>query len=515
MSSDNLSLKAGTVCATCNNPDPCLHTITVDGFDKKTHIWPEEKQIHLTLLDDGKGCDGTIKIESKCGKPDCPQGTLEHENDIVTLQNGVPTPATVYFKKPTDIYAPPLEIEPLWEYLDNIALPTDMFSDPKRYNVITQGCYECANYVVMDVYPTVEFQAGVGFSYEEKGRERTWKERTSERIAARKNMKNTLPKNKNNLRNGWTIHTDQFEIAQEYKIDADFQLSVGGFEYSKEVAYATKKVKTFKLIDQISKIKKIISNIGNNFLEDKSSKTPIRKFLPLEVNFAPIQIGLAYAYQRTETIKDAAHYMGFVAAPLLKTDLKINILPLIALISRNPKTIERCRTLINSGSVDFYLLLGLDLSVSIGATYQNQAWEFFEPSGETFTGNVNSGEGSKLQGTIESKLNVHYNKEVAWSKVSFKFQADASGNVLTTFGIALDHHEKGLDLVCYHDGVVIEFGFTSEFNFEINLERQPTSFDKKGSFNEKIVLGKPIKVDSSSMRVSIFGETRAINEKRV
>lgn len=510
MSSDNLSLKAGTVCATCNNPDPCLHTITVDGFDKKTHIWPEEKQIHLTLLDDGKGCDGTIKIESKCGKPDCPQGTLEHENDIVTLQNGVPTPATVYFKKPTDIYAPPLEIEPLWEYLDNIALPTDMFSDPKRYNVITQGCYECANYVVMDVYPTVEFQFGVGFSYEETGRERTWKERTSERIAARKNMKNTLPKNKNNLRNGWTIHTDQFEIAQEYKINADFQLSVGGFEYSKEVAYATKKVKTFKLFEHISKIKKIISNIGNNLLMDKSSKIPIRKFLPVEVNLAPIQIGVAYAYQRVESIRDASHFMGFVAAPLLKTDLKINILPLIALISRNPRVIEKCKALIDAKAIDFYILLGLDLNVSIGATYQNKTWDFFEPNGDVFTGNVNGNEGSRLHGKIVSMLNVHYEREVAWSEVSFKFQADASGKVMTAFGIALDHHKKGLDLVCYHDGIVLEFGFSSELAIESRRRRKPINFDKKGSVTEKIVLGMPVEVEKSPMRVSLFGEAREL-----
>lgn len=507
MSSDNLSLKAGTVCATCNNPDPCLHTITVDGFDKKTHIWPEEKQIHLTLLDDGKGCDGTIKIESKCGKPDCPQGTLEHENDIVTLQNGVPTPATVYFKKPTDIYAPPLEIEPLWEYLDNIALPTDMFSDPKRYNVITQGCYECANYVVMDVYPTVEFQFGVGFSYEETGRERTWKERTSERIAARKNMKNTLPKNKNNLRNGWTIHTDQFEIAQEYKIDADFQLSVGGFECSKEFVYQTKKLQKFKTIQQISKVKKFISNLAGNLLEDKKSKIINRKMLPVDINFDPIQMGIAYAYQRLEGVGNSAHYMGFVAAPLLKTDLKFNILPILAVVSRNSKVVEFCHKLISSKALDIYLMLGLDLNISLGATMQKGEWEFFEPSGKGLIGTTQKGEGTKLQGTIKGEISAAYDKEALWASISFKFNVNGSTTIQTSLGVALDNHDHGLDLVCYHDGIVIDLKFQAEFKTQTK-KIKILNVNKKKHYEETIVLGKPLEIESSPVRVCLFGKER-------
>ncbi|WP_024548127.1 hypothetical protein [Siccibacter turicensis] len=509
MAGNNLSLKAGTVCATCNNPDPCLHTITIDQFDKKKHIWPEEQKIYLSLLDDGKGCDGTIQLESKCGKPDCPVATLENDDEKIPLQAGAATPVKLYFKKPGDAFSRPVKVSSLWDYLDNIALPTDMFSEPNEYNLITQGCYQCSNYAKIDVYPTVEFQVGIGFSYEQKGRERTWKERTSERIAAQKNMKNAKPKNKNKLRSGWTLHTDQFEIAKEYKVSAEYQLNVGGFERSKDFSYATKKIERYKTIQQINKIKKFISNLADNLLEDKDSKVKSRKMIPLNINFAPVQMGVAYAYQRLDDIVNSSHYIGFVAAPLLKTDLKLNILPLLAMLSRNAKVVEFCNKLIASKALDVYIMVSLDLHISIAATLQNQSWEFFEPDGKAFTGTLDTGEGTKLQGGLTGEISAAYDKEALWANVSFKFHIGGSTKIQTSLGVALDNHSDGLDLVCYHDGIVIDLKFETEFKAE---DRRGEYFNTKKSkqYEEKIVLGKPHEIENSPVRVNLFGKSRLI-----
>ncbi|MGV7092760.1 hypothetical protein [Siccibacter turicensis] len=508
MAGNNLSLKAGTVCATCNNPDPCLHTITIDQFDKKKHIWPEEQKIYLSLLDDGKGCDGTIQLESKCGKPDCPVATLENDDEKIPLQAGTATPVKLYFKKLGDAFSRPVKVSSLWDYLDNIALPTDMFSEPNEYNLITQGCYQCSNYAKIDVYPTVEFQVGIGFSYEQKGRERTWKERTSERIAAQKNMKNAKPKNKNKLRSGWTLHTDQFEIAKEYKVSAEYNLNVGGAEYSKQLSYATKRIERFKAFENINKIKRFISNIGGHLLQDKNSKIPQKMVMPIDITFAPIQMGMAYAYTRKNDLNNSSHYMGLAAAPLLQTELKINILPLIAILSRNPKVIKTCNDLINAGVLDFYIKFSFDLNVSLGAVFQNNVWEFFEPNGDVFTDNIKDRDGTKLIGKVEGGLSAHYERKTVWSKVSFKIAAGASGKIKTSLGVALDRHNDGLDLVCYHDGIVIDFGVSSEFSIETSHRRKPINFQKNGSYEDSIVLGTPLGIEDSPARISLFGKTR-------
>ncbi|NBL55022.1 hypothetical protein EKO21_21755, partial [Escherichia coli] len=93
-----------------------------------------------------------------------------------------------------------------WDYLGAISSPLKNHYEPAHYSVRIDSCYECGNYVEIDVYPTVEIRFTTGFSYEisSSKQTRTVKERRDERIKARDAMENIKPRDKNKLRIGWT-----------------------------------------------------------------------------------------------------------------------------------------------------------------------------------------------------------------------------------------------------------------------------------------------------------------------
>ncbi|GAB7211999.1 hypothetical protein [Dickeya oryzae] len=92
----------------------------------------------------------------------------------------------MYYKKPSDQAEVNPQVGSIWSYLDSIILPSDAIDAPHHYDLVTQGCTGKAIYAQIDVYPTIELRAVIGFSYELKGKERSWKERRDEQIAARK-----------------------------------------------------------------------------------------------------------------------------------------------------------------------------------------------------------------------------------------------------------------------------------------------------------------------------------------
>ena len=224
MSSDNLSLKAGTVCATCNNPDPCLQSIEVGEFDGRTHIWPVESSIKLSLVDQGQGVKGWFSVESKCGKPDCPQATLNYDNTAKKLSAGICNAETLYFKEPNSLSYDNINVGSLWSYLNNIITPKDVFSEPHSYLLSVQGCIEQITPVALDVYPSVQLHVATAFVYELAGRERTWKERRDEQKKHSILMHKVRPKDGNQLRGGWTVHTDQFAITNKSQLTLDLSL---------------------------------------------------------------------------------------------------------------------------------------------------------------------------------------------------------------------------------------------------------------------------------------------------
>ena len=60
------SVDAGAACATCNNPDPCIHEVTLN-FDKQRQVWRVQPVLSMDLLDKGKGASGSIRVSASVG----------------------------------------------------------------------------------------------------------------------------------------------------------------------------------------------------------------------------------------------------------------------------------------------------------------------------------------------------------------------------------------------------------------------------------------------------------------
>ncbi|UYU33665.1 hypothetical protein [Siccibacter colletis] len=510
MSSDNLSLKAGTVCATCNNPDPCLQSIEVGEFDGRTHIWPVESSIKLSLVDQGQGVKGWFSVESKCGKPDCPQATLNYDNTAKKLSAGICNAETLYFKEPNSLSYDNINVGSLWSYLNNIITPKDVFSEPHSYLLSVQGCIEQITPVALDVYPSVQLHVATAFVYELAGRERTWKERRDEQKKHSILMHKVRPKDGNQLRGGWTVHTDQFAITNKSQLTLDYALNICGVDYSDKFSHKTKVLKTVKTLEQISKIEQFVSNMQNHLLPDPFSSKNDRSFKPLQIIFNPISIGLAYTYERLENNATGTHYIGFNSEPFISISIKADIIQLIAAYARSEKIVGKCREIVKENlNVESYLQFTASASMDIGAAYSKNEWAF------------KFGDNNKLSGSALGVISFFVKAKMLFIKVSLT----ATGTAKTSFGLALDEHEYGLDLVCYHDGITAEVEILADFSAEEDMGKAKAKKKKKENedakkdeddsnkdndleYKETIVLGAPLKIDESKARINIFGSPR-------
>ncbi|MEE3652494.1 MULTISPECIES: hypothetical protein [unclassified Brenneria] len=500
MSEGKISLTAGSACAKCNNPDPCLHQITLDAFDDKTHIWPVEQKINLKVLDDGTGCKGTITVEGKCDKPTCPQAALESENEKIAINNGIADPVTLYYKKQSDKTNTDFQMKSIWAHLNSLILPSDAINAPHRYQLVTQGCMGKAVYAQIDVYPTVELRAVIGFSYDLKGKERSWKERRNEQIAARKKMEDTQPKNGNKLRNGWTFQTDRFQITQEQALNIEYGLKICDTEYSSQFAEVTRKVRTVKTLEQIGNVERFVANINKYLLPDPDKKGSTRQYRVFDYSVEPINMGISYAYQCLDGVDETTHFMGLYAAPFLSMKMKIDLIQLLAAYCKIERIAAKCREYIAKGgdSIECYIQLTTALHLSIGAAYKQEVWTF------------SAGEDNKLGFTLEGVVSVAFKTEVLFVEVSL----EASGSMKTKAGFKLDQHDDGIDLVGYHDGIVADVAVVADAQWE-KKKGGAKDLNHQYQYQSTTELAAPLKSDKSAMRINLFGKERVITKPKM
>lgn len=486
MAEENVSVAAGTACATCNNPDPCLFEIKIANFDDREYIWPVTKKIHVKALDKGTGVKGIIHVKGKCHKPGCPKATLESDVQKVAITNETDFPVTVKYKEQ--------DIKSIWSYLDHIALPSDAVEAPHRYDVVTQCCTDKAVHAQIDVYPSLEVRITAGFSYEINGRERTVKERRDEQAAARKKMDDVKPKNGNKLRSGWTLKADQFEIGHKNTVSIEYGLKVYGIDLSKKFLDSTRKVRTVKTLDQINKVEKFFSNINKYLLPDPDNKGA-REYRVFDFNVEPINMAASYAFQRLNSVDDATHFMGLYAAPFLSAKMKIDLIQLIAAYCKVERIAAKCREYIaqRGNEVDCYIQLTTGLHLAIGAAYKQDMWSF------------SAGKENKLALMLEGVVSVAFKTKVLFVEAALK----ASASLKTEAGFKLDQHDDGIDLVGYHDGIVADVALAADIKRNRGRDSGNTEQDKY-SYKTKVVLGAPLKESESAMRVSLFGNMRKI-----
>ncbi|KOY62171.1 hypothetical protein AM629_09655 [Photorhabdus heterorhabditis] len=494
MTQQRTSPPAGAACMTCNNPDPCLCEISVT-FDKKTQVWPKKPMINMNLVDDGKGQTGTIHIAEKCDHAKH-QAVLLGGPKEKTLKFNTPEKVTLFYKEHLEDTDIENGLESVVSYLSNIANPTDMYKAPRYYKLVTEACTGRQKYVTIAVYPSVSFMISVGFGFDFSHGERPIKERRDEQRKARQAMANVKPKDGNKLRGGWTVHTDKFYLTRETALNVEYALTVQDMDYSNKFAKANKVRKTRESLDAINRVEKLLGYTKKYLAPAPDSKGKgTHDYQLFDLKIDPINIGLAYAYNRTTSVDDSSHFVGFSAAPFMGMTAKLDLIQMGAAYCKIDKIAAKFRKAIerknandkNYLEIECCLILTCNLSFQLGAAYKSKQWTF------------DAGNKNALKLSLEGKINAAFKTKIMIMEVAL----NAKGAIKTAAGFKFDQHDKGIDLVGYHDGITAEIEVTADTKKEEN--RKSIVKVKK-----KWVIADPLKASESPLRINLLGEEQLI-----
>ncbi|TQI79678.1 hypothetical protein FHU10_0223 [Serratia fonticola] len=510
-----ISTRAGSPLCDCDTPDSCVHKVVLsDGQISKTY--PIDPLPSLVVYDGGKGVDVKITIEEKCSKSGCPQAKLQYPvNNVVEekpLHNAQVNNEKLYYNPQTS--SDKLEywkkITP-FEYFANAVNPMDLFQAPHEYLVVTTGCHSCDVRGKINVYPTTGFYIETGFSYEFSSGTRGVKERRDERIKDNKEMRQgkTLPQDRNQLRNGWTLYTDAFYVNRQVKLDVSFKLMIAGKDYSKEISTGLwKKRTTSKKLETISKMETLLTGMETYLMPSPDSMGKSRAYPVASLNVKPLNAGLCYSYRCDDSSIGPSHFFGVTASPFFGAKFKIDLIQVIAAYCKIDIIVSEMRKVLArrseydtfSADVDCYLEISGDVHLKIGALHQQEKWSFYYD------------EGNKLEFGLIGHISAAIRTKVMIAEIAL----DAKGEMETKGRFELDDNDgKGLDLVAAHDGISASLELKAEASIDkARPGKRKVKKDKveNSLFNMKknFIIAKKLETKQSACRVNLFGQSRMV-----
>ncbi|CAQ82350.1 MULTISPECIES: hypothetical protein [Photorhabdus] len=500
MTKQRISPPAGSACMTCNNPNPCLCEVSVT-FEKKTQVWPKKPSINMNLVDNGKGQIGTIKITEKCDHAKH-QAKLHGGPKEKTLKFNTPEKVTLFYKEELKSIDIQNGLKSVASYLSNIANPTDMYKAPRYYKLEIKACTGSRKYATIAVYPSVRFMVSVGFSFNLSYDKRSIKERRDEQIKARQAMENVKPKNGNKLRKGWTTRTDEFSLTRETKLKVEYALTVQDKDYSTSFINTKQAKETRKDLDAISLAEKLLGYTKKYLVPAPGSKGKAsQNYELLNLKLTPSNIGLAYAYDRTTSVEDSTHFVGFYAAPLMGMTAKLDLIQLGAtyckiefLAAKFRQALERKNANDkNYLELECCLIVTCDLSFQLGAAYKSKQWTF------------DAGNKNNLKLSLEGKVSAAFKQKILIVEIAL----NAKGTIKTAAGFQFDQHNKGIDLVGYHNGITAEIELSADA--EIGRKKKAS---KKAKNKWTWVIADPLKASESPLRINVLGKERPITVQK-
>ncbi|QSW71343.1 hypothetical protein [Escherichia coli] len=503
------SSTAGKPCVECGIPDPCIFDVISDFPEAgEKHFWSKEGVARFKLLDDGSGCDGIITITYQCDKSGTHEAWLEEEsenNHKILQPFGIPNKVTLDDNLSEGEIIAMGTFRVPWDYLGAISSPLKNHYEPAHYSVRIDSCYECGNYVEIDVYPTVEIRFTTGFSYEisSSKQTRTVKERRDERIKARDAMENTKPRDKNKLRSGWTNTTAEFEWINKTSLTVDFGVKIANVEHTSEYEKEIKKLRQTKQLEQIGRIDSLVKNVNKYFAPDPDNNNGTRKYALFSAKIEPVKLCISYAYQYTDIQDGPCHFYGLFGAPFFEASFRFDIISFICAYCKVESLVNRCREYLrkNGASVECYIEISAEINLDLGAVYaeKDKKWEF-----NVKESNIKLGLKGVVSATFEANVFV------------VQLTAEATASIEAKAGFGFDSHDDGLDLALFHDGI------KGKFEFKIDVSHGEV--DEKGKGKEKSEkpekkdtvewqLCDPMEVKDSPLRVNLYGKERTVEKK--
>lgn len=181
--------------------------------------------------------------------------------------------------------------------------------------------------------------------------------------------------------------------------------------------------------------------------------------------------------------------------------MKIDLIQLLAAYCKVERIAAKCREYIAKGGsfLECYIKLTAELHFSVGAAYKQAQWTFTPED-----------DNNKLAFLLEGVVSTAFETKVLFVEIALK----AEGRLKTETGMKLDPHDKGIDLVGYHDGIKAEVALLADVK-EDGSRKDKNSSNRSYSYKSTTELAGPLDADKSAMRVNLFGKERVIEKPKV
>ncbi|MFY3769368.1 hypothetical protein AHYW_000247 [Providencia manganoxydans] len=513
-------------CQTCVIPEPCYQELKITRVSLDTDIhgevllhWRGETLPFRgeTIIDEGDGVDIKVLLNGKEHPKDLHKAFFRAKRTFDTVSVNSPRTYHVSYDVLHDVSF--FNMSKLMDMFLGALGPFSAFKS-QEYQITAMNCNGDVPTWIFDVKPSIKIGFSLEFEYSFNSGERSANERRAEQAGnlieesmKGKPGKNTLPKDFNRYRKGWTLNTVPFYKSEKKSFNIGLYCDIAGNEYTFTPYGISSEKKT--LLDSLSGLAKI-ADIFNDFqdkflcVSDKRVSEKNNQYPIFDFSFNPLKLGLTFYIDNIAKPGDAKLVCGLQGAPFFGGEIKIDVLQIAAsyggfltkkLVNALQNALRKREKQAVSAEVSIDITLSCTINCFIGMAQfpQTNKTEFCIDGENSF----------KIK--IEGAIKAHAEANVFSMTASFNFEL----KLATAASLELESHDNGVDLVVCHDGIVLGLGLSAD----IKKETDGQSPDKIGGASEPneyefYDIADPLKLKESDLRFNLIGEIKSVPKRQ-
>lgn len=509
-------------CQTCAIPEPCYRELKITKVSKDVDNagdvlmhWRGEVLPFAgeTLIDEGDGVDIDIMLNAKEHGNDIHKAFISSSHTQKPLNINSSTAFHVSYDENKDIGF--FTASNLMDMFMGALGPFDAFKS-QQYTLNAMNCCGDVPTWTFEVKPSIKIGFSLDLEYAFDAGSRSKNERRKEQsgklIDERMSGgpgKQTLPKDFNQYRKGWTLETAPFFKSETTSFSVGVYCDIAGQEYTFTPYGVSSEKKT--LLDSLSGLAKV-ADIFNDFqdkflcvsdkrVSEKSAEYPIFDF-----SFSPLKLGLTFFIDSVAKPGDAKLVCGLQGAPFFGGEIKIDVLQIAATIGGplTQKVVSKLRRILSNKiegvkvDVNIDIILSANVNLFIGMAQLISGENKFVID-----------DGNKFKLGVDCDVGASLETEFLFIDAVIDFKL----NVMIAGYIELEKHNDGIDMVLCHDGIVLVFNFTSEIGKRSKIRKRNAKL--KSSHDEEVYpLADPLKVETSDLRFNLIGTKKIVPARK-
>lgn len=512
-------------CQTCAIPEPCYRELKITKVSKDVDNagdvlmhWRGEVLPFAgeTLIDEGDGVDIDIMLNAKEHGNDIHKAFISSARTQKPLNINSSTAFHVSYDENKDIGF--FTASNLMDMFMGALGPFDAFKS-QQYTLNAINCCGDVPTWTFEVKPSIKIGFSLDLEYAFDAGSRSKNERRKEQsgklIDERMSGgpgKQTLPKDFNQYRKGWTLKTAPFFKSETTSFSVGVYCDIAGQEYTFTPYGVSREKKT--LLDSLSGLAKV-ADIFNDFqdkflcvsdkrVSEKSAEYPIFDF-----SFSPLKLGLTFFIDSVAKLGDAKLVCGLQGAPFFGGEIKIDVLQIAAsyggvltkkLVNALQDALKKREGQRVSAGVNIDLTLSCELNCFIGMAQlpHSNKTEFCIDGENSF----------KI--LVSGRIKAHAEANMFYMKASLNFNLELK----TAASIELESHKNGIDLVICHDGIVLGLGLSADINKDIDEELPDDIFYSSSPKDYELYdIADPLKLEDSDLRFNLLGKIKSVPKR--